>query len=111
MRDAFVRYKMYLALKQEHKDKFLVPCYDIDLVWHTHQVHPTLYYQDTMKILGFVLKHDDSVNDRAPGSKLNQSDEVTRKLWMSKFQVSRRFRLTVTNHRTYYVIRIISVLT
>ena len=56
MRDALVRYKMYLALKKSHPDKFLVPCYDIDLVWHTHQVHPALYYGDTMGLLGFVLK-------------------------------------------------------
>ena len=51
-----MRYKMYLALKKSHPDKFLVPCYDIDLVWHTHQVHPALYYGDTMGLLGFVLK-------------------------------------------------------
>ena len=87
MADGIVRYKMFLALKKENKDKFIVPCYDIDLAWHTHQVHPALYYQDTMEILGFVLKHDDSVNDRSEGSKLNMSDEVTRKLWHQKFQV------------------------
>jgi hypothetical protein len=28
------------------------------------QVHPREYAEDTYKILGFVLKHDDSVNDR-----------------------------------------------
>ena len=56
MRDGIVRYKMYLALKRANASKFLVPCYDIDLVWHTHQVHPALYYSDTMNLLGFVLK-------------------------------------------------------
>ena len=30
----------------------------------TVQVHPREYQEDTTKILGFVLKHDDSVNDR-----------------------------------------------
>ena len=34
-----------------------------------------------LAILGFVLKHDDSVNDRSDGSKLNNADENTRKLW------------------------------
>ena len=38
-------------------------------------------------ILGFVLKHDDSVNDRSEGSKLNNADEVTRRLWMEEFNV------------------------
>ena len=88
--DSVRRYRMYLHLKKKNPKTFLVPCYDMDLIWHTHQVHPQDYHHDMNHILGFVLKHDDSVNDRAPGSKLNQSDEVTRKLWMSKFQVSRR---------------------
>ena len=87
MRDAFKRYKMYLLLKKENKSAFLVPCYDIDLVWHTHQVHPHAYQRDTNAVLGFVLKHDDSVNDRQEGSKLNNADSVTRSLWMTRFGV------------------------
>ena len=87
MRDAFKRYKMYLLLKKENKSTFLVPCYDIDLVWHTHQVHPHAYQRDTKAILGIVLKHDDSVTDRQQGSKLSNSDEETRKLWRSRFNV------------------------
>ena len=55
---------MYLYLKQQNQQQFLVPCYDIDLVWHTHQVNTLHYSNDTTAILGFVLKHDDSVNDR-----------------------------------------------
>ena len=62
--DAFTRYRMYLFLKKQYKDKFLVPCYDMDLVWHTHQVSTLHYTKDMNGILGFVLKHDDSVNDR-----------------------------------------------
>lgn len=88
MEDSILRYKMYLYLKKENKDTFLVPCYDIDLVWHTHQVHPSVYHKDTVAILGYLLKHDDSVNDRADGSKLNRSDQVTRRLWSDTFGVS-----------------------
>jgi hypothetical protein len=29
---------MYLALHILHPQEFLVPTYDIDIVWHTHQV-------------------------------------------------------------------------
>ena len=32
------RYAKFLYLKQTNPDVFLVPCYDIDIVWHTHQV-------------------------------------------------------------------------
>ncbi len=38
LNEAVTRYKMYLVLKLMHKKVFLVPCYDIDLIWHTHQV-------------------------------------------------------------------------
>ena len=64
---------------------FLVPCYDFDLVWHSHQLHPSIYKKDTTAVLGQMFNHDDSVNDRAPNSKLNRSDQVTRDLWMKHF--------------------------
>jgi len=48
------------------------------------QLCPLSYKSDTEKILGAVLPHDDSVNDRSPGSKLNTSDETTRSLWKSR---------------------------
>lgn len=85
--DAILRYKMYLYLKQRNKETFLVPCYDMDLIWHTHQVHPVPYQKETHSVLGFVLKHDDSVNDRNAGSKLNNADDVTRRLWQDLFKV------------------------
>ena len=85
--DAILRYKMYLYLKQRNKETFLVPCYDMDLIWHTHQVHPVPYQKETTAVLGFVLRHDDSVNDRKEGSKLNNADDVTRRLWQELFKV------------------------
>jgi len=30
---------MFLALMIKNPGQFLVPCFDIDLAWHTHQVH------------------------------------------------------------------------
>ena len=78
---ALERYKQHLMLKQHNPDMFLVPCYDFDLIWHAHQVHPLIYKNDTTKILGRMLNHDDSVNDRRPGSKLTTSEAATRKKW------------------------------
>ncbi len=43
LEDSMTRYKMYLVLKLIHKKVFLVPCYDIDLIWHTHQVALLLF--------------------------------------------------------------------
>ena len=36
--EALERYKQYFALKKKFPERFLVPCYDMDIVWHTHQV-------------------------------------------------------------------------
>ena len=85
--DALTRYKMFLYLKQFYPDQFLVPCYDNDLIWHTHQVSTLHYAKDTIGILGKILPHDDSVNERSKGSKLNTSSEETSKLWMETFGV------------------------
>ena len=83
---AVERYRRYLYLKKLNRPTFLVPCYDMDLMWHTHQVHPHRYANDTMAILdGMILPHDDSVNDRSDGSKLNASYETTVKLWKRAF--------------------------
>ena len=78
---ALERYKQQLMLKQENPDLFFVPCYDFDLIWHAHQVHPLIYQKDTTEVLGKVLNHNDSVNDRRPGSKLSKSYETTRVKW------------------------------
>lgn len=83
LQNAVERYKLHLLLKQNHQEDFLVPCYDFDLIWHAHQVHPVIYRNDTIRLLGRVLKHDDSVNDRQPGSKLTVSDQETRQIWSS----------------------------
>ncbi len=54
----------------------------MDLAWHTHQACPLDYARYTAAILGGrVLPHDDSVNDRAPGSRLRCAETVTRELW------------------------------
>ena len=79
--NAVERYKHHLLLKQKDPEAFLVPCYDFDLIWHAHQVQPIIYRNDTLRILGKVLNHDDSVNDRQPGSKLMVSDQLTRQRW------------------------------
>lgn len=44
-------------------------------------MNPLVYRHDTFKLLGRVLNHDDSVNDRQPGSKLFSSELSTRDTW------------------------------
>ena len=46
---------------------------------------PVKYRAETRKLLGRVLDHDDSVNDRAEGTKLSNSSAVTSTLWRETF--------------------------
>lgn len=69
------RYKGFLHLIKRNKEKgiksFSVPTYDIDLIWHTHQLHPVSYCEDLLKIMGKILEHDDTDSDRTKGQKLD----------------------------------------
>ncbi|WMV33118.1 hypothetical protein MTR67_026503 [Solanum verrucosum] len=64
---AVARYKGFLHLIRRNKersiDSFSVPTYDIDLIWHTHQLHPISYCKDLVDIMGKVLNHDDTDSD------------------------------------------------
>ena len=75
------RYKKFLHLKQELPDEFIVPCYDIDLIWHSHQLNPRAYKTDMMTHIGHLFNHDDTVTDRNEGSKLYNADLKTREHW------------------------------
>jgi hypothetical protein len=86
LRAAEQRYKGFLHLFSVTNSKFfLVPTYDIDLIWHAHQHDPISYAKDIMQILGKVLEHDDSDSDRTPGHKLQQGFAQTCKLWFETY--------------------------
>ena len=80
-----IRYKKFLYLKQKLPDEFIVPCYDIDLLWHTHQLNPWAYKKDMIKYIGNLFNHDDNVTDRSEGSKLYNADMQTREQWKKYF--------------------------
>lgn len=86
LKDAIDRYLNFLLLKQTYSDQFFTPCYDFDLAWHTHQVHALAYRRDCTAIFGALLKHDDSVNDRAKNSKLLKGEAATKKAWSAHFK-------------------------
>lgn len=72
---ALARYKGFLHLIKRIKERsiksFSVPTYDIDLIWHTHQLHPVSYCNDLLNIMGKILEHDDTDSDRTKGNKLD----------------------------------------
>ena len=96
IKEAVLRYKKFLYLQKRFPKNFSVPFYDIDLIWHTHQLNPTAYQKDTEKYLGCLLDHDDAVTDRSEGSKLHKAELATRKLWWECFHE------TLATHGTMY---------
>lgn len=72
---AVARYRGFLHLIKRNKERGIngccVPTYDIDLIWHTHQLHPVSYCEDLVKLLGNIMGHDDTDSDRTKGQKLD----------------------------------------
>jgi len=74
--------KFVKLMDEKSKPQYLVPTYQIDLMWHTHMLSSIAkYHEDNMRINGCTLEHDDSLNDRTEGGKLDTSFQATRKLW------------------------------
>jgi len=79
------RYHQFLKLR--NKDGLpLVPTYQIDLMWHTHMlVSLQKYHDDCIAIRGEKFHHDDSLNDRTPGAKLDVAFRQTVELWKDSY--------------------------
>lgn len=91
LEEAVARYKGFLHLIRRNKERslrrFCVPTYDVDLIWHTHQLHPVSYCKDLVKLLGKVLEHDDTDQNRGKGQKLDTGFSDTTKQWEDTYGV------------------------
>ncbi|XP_062183509.1 glycine-rich domain-containing protein 1-like isoform X2 [Phragmites australis] len=91
LEEALARYKGFLYLIKMNQEKgmqrFHVPTYDVDLMWHTHQLHPVTYRNDMLKLLGKVLEHDDTDSDRSEGKKLDVGFTETAEQFENTFGV------------------------
>ncbi|KAK7855107.1 glycine-rich domain-containing protein 1 [Quercus suber] len=89
LEEAVARYKGFLHLIKRNRERsinqFCVPTYDIDLIWHSHQLHSASYCKDMVAIMGKVLVHDDTDSDRSKGNKLDVGFSRTTKQWEEAF--------------------------
>ena len=65
-----------------------MPSYDIDLMWHTHMLHPLAYKIDTETVLGYTLDHDKLLDGADPGLHVSEAFNETRELWRRTFDVN-----------------------
>jgi hypothetical protein len=86
LRAAEQRYKGFLQLfRMTDSNFFLVPTYDIYLIWHAHQLDPISYRDDMTQILGRVLNHNNSDFDRTANLTLQQGFMQTCSLWFQTY--------------------------
>ncbi|GAA5898176.1 uncharacterized protein JCM6883_000947 [Sporobolomyces salmoneus] len=76
------RYHAFMDLLSSSVSLFAVPTLDIDLAWHTHQLHST-YRVDTARTVGRAIDHDDKVEE----TDLGFGFDDTARLWEERFKV------------------------
>lgn len=101
VRAACERYAKLVGLWRLFPGQFLVPAYDMDLAWHAHLATPSLYAREMRLATGRVVGHDDSVNDRAPGAKLDVCFAKTKTLWAETYGETDEHEPHVTGTRAY----------
>ena len=89
LHEGVLNYARLLKLMQLNPTAFLVPTYQIDLMWHTHMLASfAVYHRDAGALIGRRAgpDHDDSVNDRSHvATKLNTCTATTKELWKRAF--------------------------
>lgn len=82
---AVMRYERFLKLMKKNMGVFLVPLYDIDLVWHAHILNGSATYaHDTEAILRRFLEHEED-NDRSVGGRQQNGYARTVELWEREY--------------------------
>lgn len=74
------RYKKLLYAKKLYKD-LVLPCFLIDLILHSHQLHPLMYFNDMNLIFGDVLPHNSVDMFHNAEAAFFVSDERIREIW------------------------------
>lgn len=73
-------YKNFLLLMKNDRGLIGVPTLEIDVSWHTHQLHPVDYRRFTSYYMDRVINHDDTI----PQYKLDIYSNNTRVAWEKK---------------------------
>jgi hypothetical protein len=75
-------YIMFLKLFKKVKNQdVLVPTIGIDLIWHTHMRFPEHYADDTKRVIGHILDHNDDI----PATALLRHSFTTSQRWSREY--------------------------
>lgn len=79
--EAIERYQNFFQLMKVAKHP-VVPTLDIDLIWHTHQLSQSHYFDYSRRTAGYVVDHNDKIEE----NRLNYSFENTCTLYRKTFK-------------------------
>jgi hypothetical protein len=84
---AFFRYEMFLDLKMKHPDVILIPTFDIELIWCSHMLRPSLYYNDCFSKFGQLVQHKMGMTDY---ERINRDIAIleTKELWEDIYKLT-----------------------
>lgn len=68
---AITRYQRFFLMMKEHSQ--LAPTLDIDLVWHTHQLMPSAYWEYSHEVVGRFVNHNDMISKDTAGLSLRNA--------------------------------------
>ncbi|KAG8779145.1 hypothetical protein FRC12_024619 [Ceratobasidium sp. 428] len=75
------QYHLFLDLFAHNPSRPLVPTLLVDLGWHTHMLNAEAYRDDSMRLFGRYMNHEDKVEE----GKLASAFDDTCRLWKSRF--------------------------
>ena len=78
---AIERYEHHLQLKRQHPNVAMIPCIDVDLIWHAHLQHPLHYKQVATDMFGAMLNNENHAPSRSLGSRAHDCELETRTVW------------------------------
>ncbi|KAM3499984.1 hypothetical protein MY10362_006810 [Beauveria mimosiformis] len=81
MRRLIKKYQRFLFIMEGYPSQTVVPTLDVDLGWHTHQLHPQTYYQHTVRRMHKFIDHDDKIDQ----GKLGEAFAFTTKKYQEFF--------------------------
>jgi hypothetical protein len=89
---ALFGYRRLIYLKYKYSSKVeaigFSPCPSIDLVWHTHLVHPKTYEEDLRRVLGHVPMHKLLELKNRTEAFMDTRDDLSMQMWQQQYQES-----------------------
>jgi hypothetical protein len=72
-------------IKLARKNEMIVPTFDIDLIWHTHMRCPLHYRRVSKSLCGFILDHDDSIEQNILSNNYRKTADQWKKTYNTDY--------------------------